>query len=171
MKRALGKKCEPKYKSLEYFYKSGKSGLLFATDAHICLAAVDDKLPPGYYDRTCHPVPKGDWLACDVDAMFEAHRRAITQISDTMTRIDKYYLIGDCWLFTIERVDLLKEWIGKDGQLFMSDLKTLYGASNDGKRMGIVCHEDKRVYKVGPSVFLTEGEARNFAAMIGVDYV
>ena len=90
MKRALGKNCESKYQVLEYFYKSN-SGLLFATDAHICLVCRDNKLAPGHYDTAYHPVKRGDWLACDVEAMFEKQRHTITQISDTITRIGDYY--------------------------------------------------------------------------------
>lgn len=170
MKRALGKNCVPKYKALEYFYKSS-SGLLFATDAHVCLVCRDNRLAPGYYDSAYCPVKRGDWLACDVEAMFEKQRHTITQISDTITRIGDYYFDGDCWLFDVERVDLLKEWIGANGKLYMTEYGSLYGVSNDDQRFGLVWHKDKQVYKVGPSVFLTEQEARDFAAMMGVNYV
>lgn len=170
MKRALGKNCEPKYKMLEYFYKSN-SGLLFATDAHICLVCRDNKLAPGYYDTAYRPVKRGDWLACDVEAMFEKQRHTITQISDTITRIGDYYFDGQYWLFDVKRVDLLKEWLGAGARYYIGSFGTLYGASNDDQRFGLVSHEDKEVYKVGPSVFLTEKEARDFAAMMGVNYV
>lgn len=168
MQRALGKKCVSKYKRLEYFWKSGNSGLLFATDAHICLAKVDNELAPGYYDSTYHPVKEGDWIACDVDAMFK--QTTTGQKRCTITQVPYYYIADDEWVFSAERVDLLKEWTGCK-ELYLTDCNCLFGKSADGQRMGIVAHEDKHVYKVGPSVFLTEQEARNFAAMIGVNYV
>lgn len=168
MQRALGKKCIGKYRCLEYFWKSGNSGLLFATDAHICLAKVDSQLPEGYYDTEMRPVRKGDWLPCDIDGMFQ--KTTAGQNRCALTQLPYYYVADDTWVFTTERVNLLKEWTGcKD--LYLTNAGCLYGKSADGQRMGVVWHEDKHVYKVGPSVFLTEEEARNFAAMIGVNYV
>ena len=168
MKRALGKKCEPKYKALEYFWKSGNSGLLFATDAHICLARADSNLPPGYYDTTYHPVKRGDWIPCDIDTMFK--RTTSGQKRCALTQMPYYYVADNAWVFTAERVDLLKEWTGSN-DLYLTDFNCLYAISADKQRMGVVMHEDKRVYRVGPSVFLTEKEAREFAAMMGVEYV
>ena len=170
MKRALGKNCVPKYKALEYFYKSN-TGLLFATDAHVCLVCRDNQLAPGYYDATYHPVKRGDWVACDVGAMFEEHRCSITPLRNDFISVDKYYYDGKDWLFDVKRVELLKEWLGAGARYYIGSFGTLYGASNDDQRFGLVWHEDKQVYKVGPSIFLTEQEARDFAAMIGVNYV
>lgn len=169
MQRALGHKCEHKYKCLEYYWKSGKTKRVYATDAHICLAAVDHNLKPGYYDTNWNPVRQGNWITQDVDSMFENTTQGGKPCK--LEKLGCYYItIEENWVFKASNVDLLTEWLG--GQpLLLSENGCLYGKSKDEQRLGVCCHEDKRYYTVGPSKFLTEKEAREFAAMMGVKYV
>lgn len=167
MKRALGHKCESKYKCLEYFWKSGNTGRVYATDAHICLAEVDNSLQPGYYDSNWQPVKAGNWIKCDIDGMYDRCTRELRPC--TVERVDNVYVV-DNMAFPRDQVDLLNEWTGF-GKLSMSLMGVLYGESADGKRTGIIMRMDKPVYRVGPSVFLDKDKAREFAALIGVNYV
>lgn len=169
MIRALGHNCVAKYKCLEYFWKSGKTGRVYATDAHICLAARDHTLAPGYYDTDWHPVPKGDWVAQDVDTMWERCTRDPQACK--LETLGDYYVADGAWVFDGDRVETLISWIGGKHNLKLTDMQCLMGWSDDKNKFGIICHEDKRVYHVGPSMFLTEKEAQDFAAMMGVNYV